>query len=362
MVRDHVRAPDEATDDDDESDVALRERWRAWDGYLLPFDTTDYVPIIDHLTRSTATLSAAEVERWRDPDWDGHVVRVIPTDGDHRTSDIAWTVQALREAVPGLLQQRNESPLFGIELVRPRPDALFVQYPAPDAAFADRLKVLLSQELPGLRCTDGGRSGLPVRPGDDVAATGFTTGHGDWLPLATAVDPPPLTAVARMLHRHRFRHCRCLVQLLWKPVAGRRLLEARWKRTVQRYIHALMDGDSGTGTARRRHAREAEQKLQEPLYQMSIRIIVCTQRGDPVTPTRDLAGAFNVVTNTQTAQALEPRPVEFLYRRNLVRFCTATADRRVGLGSHWFRATADEVGTLVAPPTIRQENLQYPAV
>lgn len=362
MTRDHAHETGGTADSNDESDVSFRERWQESDGYLLPFDSMAYLPVVDQFTRSTATVTDAEARRWRDPDWDGEVVRIIPTDDDHQPTDIAWTVQGLREAVPGLLQQRNNSPIFGVELVRPRPDALFVQYPTPDEDFAERLKLLLSQDLSGIRPADTGRSGLPVKPGDSVAATGFNTSRDDWLPLATDVDRPPLAAVARQLHRHRFRHCRCLVQILWKPLAGRQLLEARWQRKAEQYIESLVDADFGTGTTRRRHAREAEQKLQEPLYQVTVRIITCTQHGSPVGPARELTSAFNMVMNGQTSQALEPRPVEFLYRRNIARFCRATADRRIGLGSHWFRATADEVGTLVAPPTNRQENLRHPSV
>lgn len=317
--------------------------------------------LFDRFKHTATDLSPEQAERLARPDDETHVVAIQPPEPDRVSDTLTHVIRGIREFQTDLFR-RNQSPTVAYEIRRRTPADLTFQFAVPTKRMERKLKNHLLGQMPVAGFSQG-TTGLPVTEGMTVGGALLTTGAMDWYPLRTSFDYTPTNAIAGALYPDAMPDTRFVIQVLFRPIAGSSLRQWLWyKRAAHEQTHLRKEKEglwrSRSATPQERSKADSiEQTVGQPLYWVSIRVVVIDGGEFTGSYCKEVTGAFNVFENVESGQYLRAEPVRPFRGKRIVAFAKAVADRAFGGWSRRFRATTAEVGALTALPARGQENI-----
>lgn len=316
------------------------------------------------LSTTHVTPSDEQAERLGYCRTPAYTVEVRPPRHEQLPNTLTGFVRAITELRTAWLGLRNTSPTMAFEIRRPTPDRVRLQFAVPTKRLERKLRTHLTNEIRDVEFDDG-TDGLPVSGGESIGGGLLSTGRRDWSPLRTEFDSPPTNSLIATLHRHAMRDTGIVIQLLFRPVAGRPLRRWWWRRRAYQRIDYLRTENEKLWGSRsptrqdKRRAAAIERKVGATRFVVSIRLVVIG--AEEYTPSRvmELAGGFNVYQHPGTGQYLDATTVSPVRSSQLLDFCKTVADRRFGSWRRGFQVSVDELAALVSLPDRNQQNLKY---
>ncbi|QIB75395.1 hypothetical protein G3I44_14490 [Halogeometricum borinquense] len=318
--------------------------------------------LLDRFKQDRLELDEQRAERLQAPAWQGYVVEVRPPRG-HSVSDITSVLRTLRAPRTKWLGLKNTSAYIVFEIIRDSRGLRF-QYAVPTKTVERELRSQLHTVIPNASFHEG-TSGLPVIPERAVAGGLVSTGRQSWYPLYTDHTQPVMNGVAASLHDDAMQDTSFVIQIVARPVATDAVRS--WYRSRRTGMHITylnkekeqLWGRRSPTPLERRKAQAVETKMRAPLWQASIRCITVSYPTNEALPARfyESVAGFSRMENDQTGQFLRPKPVQTWREASLYGFAQAVADRQFNGWSRWWYATSPELGALLTPPNIRQDNI-----
>jgi len=315
---------------------------------------------------TTATVEMETVDRLQYSGGRWYTVELLPPRHESVPTTLTPVIAALRELNSRWLGLRNTSPVIAVELRRPHSDRLRFQVAVPTKRLERKLRTHLTGHVPGIGFADG-VSGLPVGEGTTVGGAFLVPGRDDWYPFNTDPDTSVMNTVAGTLHPHAMQDTQVIIQFLLRPWAGNPLRQWWYKRRAYKQIGYLKKEKEhlwGGRSATKREARQAnriEEKVSQPLWWTSIRIVVIGAGEHTQSRIRELSAGFRPVEDPVTDQYLAAESITPLRATRILGFAQAVADRRFGRWSRRFRLMDRETGALCAVPDREQGNLSWAA-
>ena len=320
-------------------------------------------PLKKALATDHYTLTEGQAQRLQNPAYDGYDVRVLPPRSGNVPATTGHVVRNIREMGADWLKLRNKSPLIAVELRRPVPETLILQYSVPTKSLERKLRSQFATAIPDIGFEEGD-TGLPVDAETTVGGSLLTTARDDWYPLRTDFNYPPTNAIIAALHHHAMQDTRFVIQLLLRPIAGKRIQRRYWRfraRQQENYLRKEKEKVWGSRKPTKREKRQAdsiEAKTAGPQWYVSIRVLAIGAGEHTASRVNEVTGGFNAYQHDESGQYLTGKPVMSLREANLFRFTNAVADREYRGWSRTFKATDEEIGALCAIPNRQQGNLQ----
>jgi len=322
------------------------------------------VSLRDRFLHQYTEVSEEQAERLQNLENTWYPVEVFPPHDGDVPPTIENFVRGILELAAPRFGLKNTSPVTAFEIRRSTPDTLQLQYVAPTKRLERKLRTQLAEEVPGVSF-DTGVNGLPVIPGESVGGGILTTGRQDWFPLATEFSSPPVNALAALLHRHAMQDTRFVIQVLFKPIAGRSLRNWRWRRQAYQHRNYLKKEKTrlwGSLKPTRREKRQAhavDDKTGNTRFWTCIRFLVVGAGENTLSRVKELAGGFNRFENPETGQYINTESVTPFREHLILDFCRAVAEREFAGWSQKFRTTTQELAGLVSIPDRKQSNIQH---
>lgn len=321
--------------------------------------------LLSRFTTDHLTVDAATAERLRHPATAGPTIAIQPPRADSVPATLPEVFQSLRETRTGLLGLGNRSPVIAYELRRQTTDTLRLQVSVPTNRLERTVRTQLQSRLPAIGFAPGS-DGLPVAEGTAVAGATLSPAKAAYYPLRTEFPVPPMTHIAAALHRHAMQETEVVLQVLAQPIAG---------QPVRNWLHRLQGGKQmdyltkekeqlwGTRSPtqlEREQARQIEQKITQPQWRTSIRVLVMRPtEAYLASRIQEVANTVRIFERAASGQRLSTRHIEPLRTSELTRFVESVADRRFGTSSDAFRTSTAELAAVLSIPSRGQENLQH---
>ena len=310
---------------------------------------------------SYTTLTEEEAEQLSKPIGGWYTVQVKTSpDADHPET-LNKFIKGITELQTSWLGLKNTSPTGVFEIRRPTPENIQIQFSVPSRRLERKVRSQIKSELDGIQLTEG-TDQIPVTEGDSVGGGILTTGRRDWYPLQTSFDEPPTNSVVGSLHRHAMQDTQVVIQVLFKPVAGKPL--RRWyrnRRTYQRIGYLRKEKEklwnNRPPTPReKRQADAVERKAGTTRFYTSIRLLFINSKEYTPSRVKELAGSFNIYENPDTGQYLNAVTIQTLQNR-ILDFASTIQERRFGSWHRRFHASTEELAALVSIPDRSQQNI-----
>lgn len=325
---------------------------------------------LSRILSHNATITEDDIPRVRYGPASWHDIQILPPmESEQVPPSIPRFIREIMEIQSSLLGLRNASPITAFEIRRHQPKNLQLQFSVPTKRLERKIRLHLSESIPSIGYQPG-TSGLPLAPGDTVSGGLLTAGREDMFPLETGFERPPTNNIISALHRDAFPSERVIIQLLFRPVAGKPLRRWLWIRRAYKRIgylkkekHAVAPWmDRPATKTEKKQADKVEDKARNPRFHVAIRILLI---GTPVEYVRsrikEVGGAFNVYESPVSNQYLNTNTIRSLFPRRITRFAESVAKRRMDGWTLPFQTGIEELAGLVAVPTIQQHNLRRAA-
>lgn len=320
---------------------------------MIDLDLFNTVSIVDEPTANALSHAGTG--------W--HTVQIHPPVGSDVPPTLPVFVQSILE-----LQSRykifNRSPIAAFELRRHPADTLRLQFAVPTRRLERKIRTHLTETVPDIAFSDG-VSGIPIVEGDAVGGALLTLGRRDWYPLQTGFDRPPTNNIVSALHRDAMQDTRFVIQILFRPVAGRPF--RRWLHRYRAYKRVgylrkektYVFHEREATPRERQQADRIEEKMGRPQFHVTIRILAAGMPPDLLrTRVKEVAAGFNVYESMDTGQYLDVWTVKSLRNDVGVTFARDVALRQFGQWSSRFHVSTRELAGMVAVPGVNQDNLQ----
>lgn len=321
--------------------------------------------LLSRFQHTHTSLSEADAERLTDPGAPGHTVEVKPPRNGDLPATFEEFVRGIMEHQSKYLKLWNTSPTVVYELRRSRASELRFQFTVPTTRLERKLRTHLTAQVPGVEFGDGA-TGLPVTEESTVGGGFLVPGRKDWFPFRTRFDDPPINALTAALHRHAMRDTRVVIQLLFRPVAGRSIRDWWWRRRAfQRRNYLKKEKEKLWGSRQptpreRTQADQVERKAGLPRFHTAIRILVIG--AGEYTPSRlkEIAGGFNIHEDLDSGQYFDAVTLTPLLESRLTGFADAVATRAFPDWALTFRTSIEELAALVTLPSrTDHKHIQY---
>ncbi|MDY6771110.1 MAG: hypothetical protein SV186_04095 [Candidatus Nanohaloarchaea archaeon] len=311
----------------------------------------------------TYQLDEDEAEELRFGPVDRYITDVrLPAERDNIPATIPRFVRSVME-IQTQWKLFNRSPVTCFEIRRATPGRLRFVYTTPTQRLMRKIKLQLSDEIPGVSFEDGA-TGLPVSEDETLGCGLLTTGRKDWFPLRTEFDRPLLNNLVSTLHRHAFQDTKIVVQVLFQPVAGRPFRRWWWRRrAIQRRNYLKKEkqrlwGELEPTRREKTQARLVDRKIGNPRFHTTIRFAVIGAGDYTRSRVKELSGAFNAAEHPETGQYLDTVTVSPLRDRKILEFASSIALQRFTGHRLAFHTTPEELGALLAlPDCTGQDNI-----
>jgi hypothetical protein len=295
------------------------------------------------------------------------VVEVLPPrDTGDVPASVPRFVHQVMELQTRWLGLVNASPVTVFEIRRHEPGRVRLQFAVPTQRLMRKIRLHLSEAVPGVGFADG-VSGLPVSDGCVVSGGLLSLGRSDMFPLETEFDRSPVNNVIAALHQDAFPRESVVIQVLFRPVAGRPVRRWWWKRRAFKRVGWLKKEKHAVASIRERpatriekqQARLVESKARSPQFDVGVRCLFVGTREDLVrSRVKELGSAFNVYESSVSNQYLDTYTVSAFSEDTIREFAAAVAHRLFDTQLFRFRLGIPELAGLVAVPTINQDNLR----
>ncbi|MXR52378.1 hypothetical protein GRX03_12285 [Halovenus sp. WSH3] len=320
---------------------------------------------LSHQILNTYTeVNEDEATELREGTPEKYTVAVKPPKNKSLPATLGQLVRGLTEIQSSFFGVKNASPTAAFEIRRDIPDSLRFQFTLPTKRLERKLRTHLATEIPDIGFGSGA-DGLPVKEGDTVGGGILTLGRLDRYPLRTEFDTPPTNSVASALHRHAMQDTRVVIQVLFRPVAGKPLRRWYWKRRAYQRIGYLRKekeklwGNRPPTPRERKQADAVEEKAGTRRFHTSIRFFIAGAGKYTPSRVKELAGGFNVYESGETGQYFDAVTITTLREKRLLNFSDTVAKRRFGYWNRSFQASRNELAGLIALPDLTQENINY---
>jgi len=297
---------------------------------------------------------------------DRYTVEVRPPWNTDVPTSLESVLQNIWEMQTKWFKLWNISPVVSFEICRFHRDQVRLQFTVPTKRLERNLRTGLKTAIPEIGFNeDRDSSGLPVSEGASVGGGMLKLGRMDYYPLNTDHDNPPSNDVVSSLHRDAMQDTRFLIQVLFKPVAGRSL-GTWWQRKSayrrRNYLRKNKESLTNSRSATPREKKQAnkiEDKAGGPLYHTGIRFFVVGAGEHTPSRVKELASGYNRFESSLTGQYLDTVTLRSIRRKSFTRFARSVAERRFDGWNMKFRLSLPEIAAVVSLPSIEQNNISY---
>jgi hypothetical protein len=203
--------------------------------------------------------------------------------------------------------------------------------------------------------------------GDSIGGGLLHLGRGDWYPLRTKYDAPPINSLTAALHRHAMQGTRVIVQTLFQPWIGHPIRNRLWIRRAYKQLGYLRKQkpdvlpwhDRPATPREKRQADQIEEKAGTPRFQTSIRFLIIGAGEHTPSRVKELAGAFNIFEDGTTGQYLNTETIQPYRESRFIDYADAVRRREFDGWSLAFQASQQELAALVSIPDRNQKNISY---
>lgn len=154
-----------------------------------------------------------------------------------------------------------------------------------------------------------------------------------------------------------------VIQILFQPIAAKTLRNWWWRRQAvhqRNYLKKEKQGIWGTTQPTRREKRQAhsiDEKLGNARYWTTIRFLIINAKDYTSSRIKELAGGFNRFENPETNQYFNTVTFQPFLSKRLLDYAETVRNREFGGWSRKFRATQNELASLVSLPDRKQSNI-----
>lgn len=319
--------------------------------------------VLSWLGNSYVTLTESMAETLSQPSKPFRTVEVHPPAETEPPATLDRFVDGITEYQTALLGLRNRSPIAAYEIRRVNPSRLRFQFAVPTTRLERKVRTHLTESVPEVGFEEG-VDGLPVEDADTVGVGVLNLRRNDVYPLRTEFDRPPINSVATALHRHAMRDSRIIVQLLFRPVAGRPVRRRLWHHQASQESRGLRSEkvgvlpwtDRDATPLEKDQASRVDEKAGSPRFEVSIRILVIGAEEYTVSRVKEVSGGFNVFADPETRQSFRTTVVRGIRESPIVNRAKAVRDRSL---SRPFQVSQGELAGLVSIPSREQQNIRY---
>jgi len=314
----------------------------------------------DRLTASATEVDAEQIRLLRRGNPNMRPISVQPPAHGTVPTTIRRVLQTVYQRRTGLLGIGNRSRPVVFEIRRATPDTVTLQFCVETEREERTLRTQLAAAIDGIEFGEG-VTGLPIAEGQLLGGGLLVPKQAAWNPLRAEFESPPTDAVLAALHRHAMQDTSFVIQLLCVPVAGQPLrtrlfrYRARKQSTYLREHSEQLVGRRTSTVQERSRAAAIERKVRQPLWWVSIRVVVVGTGEYTVPRLQEVCAGFNVFENPESGQGLQVIPVSPVRSTDIVRFGRSVAKQRFRQWSRRFRVSSRELGALVAVPTGSRE-------
>jgi len=309
-------------------------------------------------------LSEDEAGKLSAPSTGRYVVEIRPPWNKDIPATLDSALQKLLELQTKWFKFWNVSPVTSFEIHRFHPDSVRLQYTVPTKRLERKLRTGLSTAIPEIGFDEGSLS-VPVSEDASVGGGMLKLGRMDYYPLNTDHSEPPNNDVVSSLHRDAMQDTRFLIQVLFKPVAGRSL-GTWWNRKSayrrRNYLRKNKESLTHSRSATPREKKQAdriESKAGNPQFHTSIRFLVAGAGEFTASRVKELAGGYNRFESSLTGQYLDTVTLRSIRRKPFKRFIRSVTERRFDGWNLKSRLSLPELAAVVSLPDIQQKNICY---
>lgn len=324
------------------------------------------MPQTNLLTHYYTKIDKEDVEQLSQPSSRHNIVEVRPPLDRDVPSTLDWFVKNILEIQSKWLGIKNTSPTTTFEITRLEPQCLKFQFCTETKRLERKIQKHLSDEIPGIKFQTGNDK-LSIKSDVSIGGGLLTLGRSDFFPLETKFQRSPMDSIAASLHPHAIPQSKFIIQVLFRPIAGRSLKRLRWIRRAHKHISYLKKTKPDIHPwhniepekREKRQASSIKEKADKTRYKASIRILILNSGKHVKSHLKEIAGGFNIYESDLTGQYLDLVTIKTLFQNKILNFAEAVRKRSFQNYTVPFYLTPKELAGLVALPNNRHENISY---